>query len=314
MVEDRNSKCSNKNLEGETSDVRKPNLFIIGAPKCGTTSLAAWLAEHPNVYMSPLKEPHFFNVDGRVRTLTIEDYEALFEAATDEHLAIGEASTHYLYSHKAVSRILDYNPKTRFIVCLRNPVEMAPALHGERLVQGVEVTASFENAWRLQEERRRGRHIPMTIRMDPERLQYGAYCKLGAQMERLLQQVPRDRVLPLLLDDIIESPKKEWQRVLRFIGLEDDGRDEFPVLNAARQSRSILLSYTMRILGDLKRHLGIHRRFGIFRLVKNRNVSSKNRPLISKSMQNELGRFFDSDIMLLGKILDRDLSNWVKEP
>lgn len=300
-------------MEGKARDVKRPNFFIVGAPKCGTTSLATWLADHPNVYMSPVKEPHFFNIDGLVRVRTTHDYEALFEAVTNEHLAVGEASTHYLYSSEAVPRILDYQPEARFIVCLRNPIDMASALHGECLVQGEETIASFERAWRIQEERRCGRHIPITLKADPERLQYGAYCKLGAQMERLLKQVPRDRVLPLLLDDIKKSPKVEWQRVLRFIGLEDNGRDEFPALNTARQSRSILLNYLTRMLVDLKFRCGIHQRFGILRALKSKNVIRKDRKVLSDSIENELKGFFYSDIMLLAKILDRDLSNWLKE-
>jgi hypothetical protein len=110
--------------------LRKPNFFIIGAAKCGTTSLSVWLGGHPQIFMSSMKEPHFFNNDDRQAIRTLDDYEALFWSATEEHIAIGEASVWYLSSADAVPAILQYQPEAKFIVMLRNPVEMAPALHG----------------------------------------------------------------------------------------------------------------------------------------------------------------------------------------
>ena len=60
--------------------LRRPNFFIIGAPKCGTTSLSVWLSEHPKIFMSPIKEPHFFNTDDRQAVTTLDQYEALFSS------------------------------------------------------------------------------------------------------------------------------------------------------------------------------------------------------------------------------------------
>ena len=110
--------------------LRKPNFFILGAPKCGTTSLAAWLGEHPNIFVSSEKEPNFFNTeDKRGITNTLEQYEDLFREAGTEHVAVGEATVWYLSSPEAIDRILKYNSDARFIVMVRNPLEMAPALH-----------------------------------------------------------------------------------------------------------------------------------------------------------------------------------------
>src|SRR4030042_1778226 len=90
--------------------MKKPDFFIIGAPKGGTTSLAAWLADHPQVYMSSAKEPHFFNTDEPHHlSRSLSKYESLFEGAGIEHRAVGEASTGYLLSQVAVSNILNYN-------------------------------------------------------------------------------------------------------------------------------------------------------------------------------------------------------------
>ena len=122
----------------QTVDGPRPNFFILGAPKCGTTSLATWLGAHPQVYMSPDKEPHYFNADDRHPGVSsLERYEQLFAGAGAEHAAVGEASVWYLYSKVAVANIEEYCQEPRYIVCLRNPVDMAHSLHEQQVVNGI---------------------------------------------------------------------------------------------------------------------------------------------------------------------------------
>ena len=86
--------------------MKKPNFFILGAPKCGTTSLASWLSEHSDVFMSPIKEPHHFCSDfGYKEYRSHQRYLSLFRKANEQHRAIGEASATYLYSKVAVKNI-----------------------------------------------------------------------------------------------------------------------------------------------------------------------------------------------------------------
>ena len=169
--------------------MKKPNFFILGAPKCGTTSLAAWLAEHPNVFMSPVKEPNFFNT-GITKYLKYspEAYQQLFTKADLQHLRVGEASTHYLLSKDAVPNILNYveNPsEVKFIVAIRNPVEMAVSWHGQMLRDGQEVVKDFATAWHLQETRAKGLSLPAFS--EQARLLYGPLCLLGKQLEQLFR-------------------------------------------------------------------------------------------------------------------------------
>ncbi len=147
--------------------VRRPNFFIVGAPKCGTTSLATWLGRHPSVFIPHVKEPHHFNTDDAPLFASRSSYERLFRAASDQHLAIGEASASYLYSNDAVPNIEAAYPGSRFIVLLRNPVEMAPAWHAQILLSGVgETERDFATAWALQEARRQGRNVP-SVTLNP---------------------------------------------------------------------------------------------------------------------------------------------------
>ena len=234
----------------------RPDFFILGAPKCGTTSLAAWLETSPQVFMCPVKEPHFFNTDDRQGVADVAAYEALFRGVRPSHRAVGEASVWYLYSSEAVRNILRYRADARFIVLLRNPIEMAPALHGEMLLSGHESVRDFSTAWRLQNQRRQGRRLP-AFGWATRRLLYGDVCALGAQLQRLLQEVPANQVLAVVLDDVIEDPRREYLRVLRFLGVEDDGRTDFPTFNRAKVPRWPQVARAMFVVTQIKRRLGI---------------------------------------------------------
>lgn len=285
---------------------------MLGAPKCATTALAQWLSEHPEVYFSPRKEPHFFNRDAIPGTATLADYEALFAGADDRHKAVGEGSTHYLYSRVAVRNILEYSPDARFIVCLRNPVEMAPALHNECLRQGWETVRSFEKAWRLQAHRRAGRRIPLTARGDPERLQYSAYCRLGEQLERLYGQVERGRVLTVLVDDLRRDTAREYRRVLEFLQVADDGRERFPVVNPAPQTRSVALALAIRGTSLIRDALWLPKDWGLANAMRRLNARESNRAPLDGELKDELRAHFADDIERLAGLLGRDLSHWLE--
>lgn len=290
--------------------MKKPNFFIIGAPKCGTTSLASWLGQHPEIYFSPAKEPHFFNTDGLMSTQTLPEYEALFEDAGSQHKAVGEGSTHYLYSREAVQNIREYAPEARFIVCLRNPVEMAPALHAERLSWGRESTSDFEKAWRLQTKRAAGKNVPKTLAADPERLQYSAYCKLGEQLGRLYETVEAEQIHCVLLDDMRDSPEGTYNSLLEFLGVGCVSGIEFKRSNPAHHTASPLLAQATRRLITLKNHLGISHSFGVAARLRQLNVKRQNRRPLHKAFQQELKEHFRSDIHELEQYLGRDLSAW----
>lgn len=297
---------------GADSGVRKPDFFILGAPKCGTTTLAQWLAEHPEIYFSPRKEPHFFNTDSTPATRTLAQYEAQFAGADDRHRAVGEGSTHYLDSRVAVPQILDYSPDARFIVCLRNPLEMAPALHNECLRQGWETERSFEAAWRLQARRRDGERVPrIAARNDPRRLQYGRRCRLGEQLARLYGWVERERVLPVVLDDVKQDPGREYRRVLEFLGVPDDGRASFPVANVSRRIRSVGLAKAIRVTTLARDALGLAGDWGIADAVRRLNARPDAKAPLTPACRDELRAYYADDIERLAALLDRDLSHWL---
>ncbi len=221
--------------------MRHPNFFIVGAPKCGTTSLSDYLRAHPRIFMPVHKEPHYYNTDhpriGRFKTHA--EYLALFDDAGDQHEAVGEASIHYIRSEVAVANVLEHHPDARFIVMVREPIPFLRSWHNQLLYSLMENEKEFAKAWALQADRRQGRHIPSGC-PHPMLLDYEAAASFGAQVDRLLAQVPRDRVLFIKFEDFIADNRKWYLQTLSFLGVADDGRTEFARSNAAHQNRSRL--------------------------------------------------------------------------
>jgi hypothetical protein len=290
---------------------RKPNFFILGAPKCGTTSLAHWLKGHPETFMSPEKEPHFFNTDDKQLVTTLDAYENLFRAASSRHRAVGEASVWYLSSSEAIPNILLYQPEARFIVMLRNPVEMAPALHAEMVLSGHEGVGDFGTAWALQTERLHGRRLP-ALCWARRRLIYGEICSLGRQLQRLLSLAPQSRVLPILLDDIVDSPRREYLRVLDFLKVADDGRVQFPIMNSARKPRWPRFARMLFVFTELKGRTGINFNLRLSAKLHAANIVESPRPILSPEMRAALQVHFAADIALLERLLNRNLGHWLE--
>ena len=288
-----------------------PNFFLIGAPKAGTTAMSEYLGSHPQVFFSDPKEPDFFNHDFNNRYVTsLIDYLKLFDNAKDHHIAIGEGSTRYLESSVAITEILDFNPFSKFIVMLRNPIEMAPALHSQYVFEGYEDILDFSKAWRLQDERRSGNKIP-GICIEPKMVIYSDSCKLGQHMERLYTLVSPDRVKVIMFDDFRKFPGKEYREVLSFLGLRDDERHDFPVVNENRTYRFPILQEMILRLGGLKRAMGINRGLGLHKMILRWNIKYSPRTTLDQRTKKELSEYFYDDINKLSRIIDRDLSSWL---
>jgi len=291
--------------------MKTPNFFVIGAPKCGTTSLASYLAEHPRVFMTSPKEPHHFSSDidhGNYKNR--EEYRNLFRKASPAHDAIGEASVWYLFSTQAVKNIEHEFPKAKYIVMLRNPVEMAPSLHQQKVFSGHEDILSFDLAWHAQIKRKAGEQIPRFV-TDPALLLYKDACCLGSQLERLYSLVDRERVLVLFLDDLKNDPREVWLTVQSFLEVEDDGRTEFRVLNVAKRRKSLTLKKMNDYYGTFRRRFGIKPMgTGFFTRINEWNFRERKREPLGEDIKNNLQKEFECEIVKLEKLTGRCLSHW----
>ena len=212
----------------------KPNLFIVGAPKCGTSALAHYLSLHPEVFFCDPKEPFFLSDDyPKLREQhdlqTLTDYLDLFVAAQPTtHKIIAEGSTNYLASRTAIKNAISLSPGAKFIVMLRDPVQVAHAYHMEQLWARNETESDFEVAWQLQKPRQRGLHIPDSC-IAEQFLQYAELTNFPDQIKRLFQLVEREKVLIIMQEELKRDAKKVYEQVLAFLSLDSDERSEFPL-------------------------------------------------------------------------------------
>lgn len=281
--------------------MKGPNFFIIGAPKCGTTSLAYWLGEHPNIYIPPVKEPHYYSDDLKNRTVRTERaYSRIFSRVDpNRHRAIGEASTWYLYSRNAVPAIEKARPGSRYIVMTRDPIEMARSLHHHNLRVLHESEQNFEQAWGLQAERELGRYLPVRC-TEPAFLQYRKVCSLGTQLQGLMERVPAERILHVPLSALQAQPAETFKRVLDFLELPDDRRSVFPVVNEARGYRSRSLQQILRLGGRIRLSLGIHHGLGLARI----NERPRSKQVLSDEFRGVLERAFSEERRVLSVMND----------
>lgn len=291
-----------------------PNFFIVGAPKCGTTALAAYLSEHENLFVSWPKEPHFFATDfPHHRYVTeLDAYLGLFASAEQKHVAIGEASVWYLYSEEACINIRQFRSDAKIIVMLRNPVDLVYSLHSQSLYTIDEDEPDFERAWRLQEARRDGKQLPPKCRT-PATLQYREIGKLGKQLQRLLQIFSREQVQVIVFDDFVRNTAGVYKETLAFLGVPDDGRQGFPVINESKYNKSLslgrFLHYPPQTLQRAwlitKGWLGLS--FAPGDRLRGLNTKEARRAPLNQEFRRELLNEFDKDIRLVESLLGREL-------
>lgn len=298
----------------------KPNFFIVGAPKCGTTALYEYLRPHPNIFMPKIKEPHFFAKDLGTypRIKTLEEYAGIFAESREEHLRVGEASVYYLRSSIAIPNIREFNPDARIIAMFRNPVEMVHSLHSQLLYVAEENERDFEAAWRLQERRSRGLDLPPASR-GAFLVQYAQVGQFGSQVQRLLSVFPRAHVKLILFDDFIASPQKVYDEVIDFLGIPHDDRTGFPRINDNKRARMTWLRNFARkpppvlreAIRSLKQAVGGEALSAVKKKIVELNTVKERRRPLSPEFRAELVEAFRDEVTVLSRLLDRDLSHWV---
>jgi hypothetical protein len=209
-----------------------PNLFIVGAPKCGTTAWYEYLRQHPAIYFPDEKEPHYFATDlPGFRTAKSEaGYLALYSNAGEP--VLGDASVFHLYSSTAAERIAAFNPDARILIFVRRQQTFLPSLHQQLLYTLDEDVKDFSTAWRLS-GRRAATLIPPTCR-EPRLLDYAAMGRFDEQVERYLKAFPPRQIRIVPFEQWTSSPRETYRQILQFLGVDDDGRTSFPRINEAK--------------------------------------------------------------------------------
>jgi hypothetical protein len=310
-----------------TKPERFPDFFLIGAPRCGTTSLSRYLDENPQVCFSRPKEPHYFSLlspHSSLADLQTAYLSRYFSHYRNGHQAIGEGSVSYLCSPYALQRILSVNPHARFIAILRNPLEMLPSYHLRMRFIVAEDVEDFATAWNLQDARARGERIPKYC-IDPHLLLYREVAKFGEQIERLYHLAGCDQSLVLLFDDFVRHPSAVYRQVLAFIGVNDDGRTRFQrklqsqiyrhrwlqqLLYAPRGNTAAVVE---TLHHEIKKGSTPGRKSLLKRLAQWNRIKVRPAPL-NPAMRKQLRDTFAADVAKLSGLLHRDLSHWLESP
>lgn len=219
----------------------KPNLFIVGAPKCGTTAWVEYLRSHPAIFFPASKDDCYFAYDlPRFRLVSSETQYAQLFAGSDGAKVVGEASAMYLFSTSAARAIRDFNPAAKILIFQRDQERFLPSLHNQFLREFAEEIEDFETAWRFSEHRP-AETIPATC-LEPGILNYAAMGRFSEQVERYLKAFPPEQICVIRFRDWVADPRTTYLNLLHFLGLEDDGRTDFAPVNAGTTYRSRALA------------------------------------------------------------------------
>jgi hypothetical protein len=290
--------------------VTLPNFLIIGAQKAGTSSLYYYLKQHPDVYMSPVKEAHFFDLaEGRDFRNTIphitgiEDYRALFRGVSKEK-AVGEASPSYIYVPGTPERIRDHIPAAKLIAILRNPVDRAYSAFLHTLRSGREPLTDFARALRAEETRIRDNWHPV--------FHYRERGFYHVQLKRYFDLFGRDRIRVYLHEDLKADPLGLLRDIFRFLGVDE----AFAPDTSVRYNVTGLVVPKNRAVYPLVRRLGtlkpVLRRllpFGARKRIKGQVFAEP--PPLAPEVRRALREGYREDIVKLEGLIGRDLSGWL---
>lgn len=289
-----------------------PNFLVIGAYKCGTTSLGWYLQQHPDVFVPDYPEPRFFAFDahgdpdgerahnpmfhGAVKTL--ERYESLFSGVADER-AVGEVSPEYLKNPAAAGRIAARIPDAKLIAILRDPVERAYSDYLMYRRDGREPEADFMTALRLQESRRH-RSLPTG--------QYLITGNYGDQLARYRDHFGSDQIKVVLHEDLAADRNSVMAEIFAFLDVD-------PVIELGSQPRlnpsGAFSSTTAQRLYALRRSTApLTRRIVPNRLkrrIDNRLLSGVRRPPIEPEPARWLRRYYAEQISMVAELTGIDV-------
>ena len=297
-----------------------PNFFIVGAPKAGTTSLYEYLRNHPNIYMPIEKEPHYFAKDfpnyPSIKTET--DYLKLFNDCSSNHYAIGEASVWYLYSDVALKLIYEFNPNAKIIAMLRNPIDLAYAMHNQALYNFNEDEPDFEKAWKLQSIRAKQQQIPKGCRAY-QILQYKKLASLGYQIERLFNIYPKKQIKIVFLEEFIQNKKDIYNNILNFLEVPPDGRKDFPKINESKTHKLKHIGWLtqtppapiIKSIRFARSHFGINVNRPLA-WIRKLNDKPNSRKALSPEFRKHLLESFQHDTAKLSSLLDKNLEGWLR--
>ena len=295
----------------------KPNLFIVGAPKCGTTFIYHYLNKSSEVYFPNKKSLNHFDQDltyykGRLsreqylNQYTIPDY--------GNYKYFADTTVWYLYSRVAAYNIKEFNPDSKIIIIIRNPADMLYSQHSQFIYNGNEDVKDFEQALNLENEIRKGNYIPKHC-MIRESLYYRDTAMFYNQVERYMECFDEDNDIMLLYDDLVSDAQSLMYQVYLYLNL--DMREitfESMGVNPNKKIRSITVRNLLLSKKFLKMcnffHLSYTQKIILRDKLRNINTKYIERQPLDEHVRMKINSGFKDEIDKLSLLLNRDLSHW----
>lgn len=291
--------------------MKRPDLFIVGAPKCGTSALFYYLKQHPQIFMACGKELHFFGTDVRYpKRPTLDQYLLNFAEARDES-RVGEASTSYLFSRSAAREIRAFNPSARIVIMLRNPVEMMYSLHSEMLYWLNEDIEDFKTALEAEEQRKQGLLWPRRVHII-DYLFYRNVAHFTEQVRRYMEVFGRDAVRVIVHDDFKADPQHVFGQTLSFLGVDPAFRPPFDQVNLNKRVRNKALQKFVLDPPGPARWLPKRLNEVIFGRIRGLNTAFEPRRPMDIELRHSLQAEFLPEVQALSDLLGRDLTHWCR--
>lgn len=222
---------------------QSPNLFVIGAPRCGTTSLFAALKQHPDIYTTVLKEPHFYACDLPIQPHTVTDetdYQSLFRLAGERSWR-AEGSVWYFYSRQAPELISQHHADARIVLLLRNPVKMAVSLYGLYRRTGNECETDVDRALMRDD----------VAAFESTYFSFGLHYRhlldFATPLRHWLSHVDPERIRVLLHEDFYAAPETRFAELCEWLGIDRNA----PVSFNTTKARDHVRAEAMRQIRDL---------------------------------------------------------------
>lgn len=293
-----------------------PNVIILGAPKSGTSSIYEYFKKHDEIFVPSNKEIHYFSDDLKSKNPYRRDlYYAMF-ANANRDTAVVDVAVLYMYSNVAVKRIKEELGNIKLICLLRNPVDAVHAFHSQMVFTGNEDVTDLEKAWKLQELRQSGMHLPDNMYQHPNLLQYQDIFKYGEQVERIFKYFPKENVHFIFFNNFTMDTAYEMKKLYEFIGVRDPGDLIYKKYNPSKKVRSRMLN---RIIFDRQSVLrkvatGIITdrkiRLKLVNTIRRLNSVKAPRPPLISSMQQTIRNAYMEDIKKLENLLKVNLDDW----
>ena len=291
----------------------KIDFLIIGAQKAGTTSLHAYLRQHPAVFMPKQKDLPFF-VDAGSGEVREQDFDYFYGDRNGERL-LGGSFVHLLYYPESPGRIVRYRPDMRLIAVLRNPIDRAYSAYWFARKEGYETAQTFEEALAREPLRSQG------SRRERNELTYLAHGEYQQQLTRYLELFDRSQLKICLYEDLKGAADRLLGGLLAWLGVEDWNRpiDTTEIANASGLPKSRLLQRSLIVppqpVSQLYRRIVPRAlRYRIERTViaplRRMNTRPFRYPPMEQTTRQQLLDHFGPRNESLGALIGRDLGHW----